>query len=178
METNTNNTVVIQPKGYTLEVTSWENDADNFQTRSKTFNNKEDAILAQDMVMTIGECGNNGGAGIGNLYNNSNKTYKIITRYLLNNRPVFDLFNIEPKPEELFPEFIQKIREVRDIDIEKWDEWLDDKVENEPEVIYEWGDILMDSIQELLGYSGGYCRVYDSSRIIYAPEDIRLEITQ
>ena len=34
---------VIAKKGYTLDVTSWENDADYYQTNSMTFETEEEA---------------------------------------------------------------------------------------------------------------------------------------
>jgi len=38
-------------KGYTLTVTSWENDADNYKTLSKTFDTKEEALDMRALVL-------------------------------------------------------------------------------------------------------------------------------
>ena len=41
--------VKVVNKGYTLSVTSWENDGDNYKTESKTFDTKEEAIKVVKM---------------------------------------------------------------------------------------------------------------------------------
>jgi len=54
-------------KGYTIEVTSWENDGDNYRTKSITVDTKELAEAISEMCNEIFISCNNGEKGIGNL---------------------------------------------------------------------------------------------------------------
>jgi hypothetical protein len=42
--------MIIAKKGYTLSVTSWENDGDYYNTKENTFTNKEDAVLTARLL--------------------------------------------------------------------------------------------------------------------------------
>lgn len=53
-------------KGYTLEVTSWENDGDNYKTKSKPFESRELALAVKCLCETVFKSYNNGDGGIGN----------------------------------------------------------------------------------------------------------------
>lgn len=57
----------ILSKGYTIEVTSWENDGDNYNTKSITVDNRELAKAISEMCNTIFTSHNNKECrGIGN----------------------------------------------------------------------------------------------------------------
>ena len=53
-------------KGYTIEVTSWENDGDNYKTKSIVEQSKEKAKAIKEMCDTIFKSQSNGAGGIGN----------------------------------------------------------------------------------------------------------------
>jgi len=54
---------LVVREGYTLEVVSWENDGDNYRTKSMTFDDKETAVLVLEMCKVLFDSGN----GIGNM---------------------------------------------------------------------------------------------------------------
>ena len=58
--------ILVIEKGYTLSVTSWENDGDNYRTKSQTFKTKELAIAIANLCKTVFCSCNNGEDGIGN----------------------------------------------------------------------------------------------------------------
>lgn len=61
------NTVVKD--GYTLTCTSWENDGDNYNTRTLVVQDKEVAKTLKEMCDTVFQSENNGDGGIGNGFN-------------------------------------------------------------------------------------------------------------
>ena len=68
----------IIDKGYTLKVKSWENDGDNYNTRTKTVQTKEEAKVWWEM-MQLCESEHNKPAGViklGNSYDGFNKKQK------------------------------------------------------------------------------------------------------
>lgn len=69
-------------KGYTLTVTSWENDADNYKTISKTVDTKEEAKVWYDM-MQLCKSENNLPKNViklGNTYNGFNKEQEEVAK--------------------------------------------------------------------------------------------------
>ncbi len=54
-------------KGYTITVTSWENDGDNNRTESMTVESKDEAQAIVKMCKKLFVSSNNGEGGIGNL---------------------------------------------------------------------------------------------------------------
>ncbi len=56
----------IASKGYTVEVVSWENDGDNYRTKSITVDNKDEALKIKQICQTLFKSCNNGEGGIGN----------------------------------------------------------------------------------------------------------------
>lgn len=72
----------ILSKGYTIEVTSWENDGDNYNTLSITVDNRELAKAISEMCNTIfTSCNNKVCRGIGNCQN-SREAEKIIIPFM------------------------------------------------------------------------------------------------
>lgn len=66
-------------KGYTLSVTSWENDGDNYATNSTTFDSKELAVAVARMCMDLFQSINNSKSkGIGNTCDRSEATDLIL----------------------------------------------------------------------------------------------------
>lgn len=142
---------VLMKKGYTLEVTSWENDADNYKTKSVYCgDNKEDAKALLKLCKELFSSHPNG-IGIGNMmaYDYENAIVKT-QEYLVNN------------PNEL--KAVNKYY-VGDLNIE-----LGDDVQDR---------LLNDFNFELMGSSEYYCsRVFDKGRIIYTSEDILIEVVE
>lgn len=70
---------IVVSKGYTIEVTSWENDGDNYLTRRKVVDDKEYAIALLDMCKAIFTID----GGIGNMIGEEvDKAPEIILNYL------------------------------------------------------------------------------------------------
>lgn len=73
----------IVSKGYTLSVTSWENDGDNYKTKSHTYDSKELAIAVAKMCRTIFKSCNNGDGGIGNTNErDESEAQEVIIKYM------------------------------------------------------------------------------------------------
>jgi len=73
--------VLVVSKGYTVEVTSWENDGDNYATNKKTYKTKEQSLVVLDICKNVFASHNNGGGGIGNM-SCGESTTPIINEYL------------------------------------------------------------------------------------------------
>jgi hypothetical protein len=58
--------IKIASKGYTIEVTSWENDGDNYKTESMVVDSKEEALKIKKICEELFVSCNNGEGGIGN----------------------------------------------------------------------------------------------------------------
>ncbi len=56
----------IVSKGYTLSVTSWENDGDHYQTNDVVLQDKDEAIKLARIYTTLFKSCNNNDGGIGN----------------------------------------------------------------------------------------------------------------
>ena len=72
-------------KGYTLTVTSWENDADNYNTKSKTVQTREEAKVWYDM-MQLCKSKNNQPKDViklGNSYDGFNKEQEEVAKNFL-----------------------------------------------------------------------------------------------
>lgn len=70
-------------KGYTITVVSWENDGDNYNTKSMTVDSREKAEAIYKLCTTVFISSNNGKGGIGNLDEDSNdKGDKIIIKFM------------------------------------------------------------------------------------------------
>ena len=135
-------------KGYTISVTSWENDGDNYNTQQITVDSLDMARAVSKMCTTLFLSENNGQGGIGNSCDlNSTIKYKI-SKFFKEN-PI--LINAEQH------------REL--IEIEDEDEEEDFLV-----------DICSDWAYQLLGNSEFYyCRVAESVSVTYSDRDIFLE---
>lgn len=77
----------IIKKGYTLEVTSWENDADNYRTIKYTTEDKELAKELVDLCEKVFVSINNGAGGIGNACDREKNQVKAILIPYMKKRP-------------------------------------------------------------------------------------------
>ena len=134
-------------KGYTLEVTSWENDGDNYNTNSIVVEKKEMAEALYQMCKVLFQSENaKNSKGIGNSSGDNSVLSKIaefIKQYpiLMDEEQVRELIEIEDEDEEL--EFYE-------------------------EICSNWK-------YKLLGSSDYYCRVAETTTVTYSPEDIFVE---
>ena len=70
-------------KGYTITVVSWENDGDNYNTKSKTVETKEEAAKINKICKELFVSCNNGEGGIGNSMDDEEK--ETLLNYIDNN---------------------------------------------------------------------------------------------
>jgi len=83
--------ILVASKGYTIEVTSWEKDGGNYDTKKMVVQDKEYAVAVLQMCKDIFCSCNNGGSGIGNMSNGyygggeHNRAGKVILKYIENN---------------------------------------------------------------------------------------------
>lgn len=137
-------------KGYTLTVTSWENDGDNYKTISTTVDNKEKANALYEL-MKLCTSKNNPPKGTIRLGNTGEKGFNAQQIDLLYNffkdNPILlkePLENKESMNEDEFMDYIQ--------------------------------DLFYQAENGLLGSSEWYvCRVMESCIVRYSPENIYLE---
>lgn len=136
----------IVNKGYTIEVVSWENDADNYATNYKTVATIEEVDALIEMMELCRSSSNRpkGDIRVGNTYE-------------------YDGFDEAQK--EVVIEFMQKNFTVLfpKMDISKLDE--DALI-----------DLFIDKTQDLLRGGEFYCRVCESYTVTYYPEDIFVNI--
>jgi hypothetical protein len=96
--------VKVIEKGYTLEVTSWENDGDNYNTESLTVDTIEEAKRIHTICTTLFKSGNNGEGGIGNSMDGEEDD--TILEYVKNNPDLFP--ELEGSEEEII-DYIQEL---------------------------------------------------------------------
>jgi len=72
-------------KGYTITVTSWENDGDNYNTKSITVDSIEKAKAYYDLMQLCKSKNNTKEIRLGNTSEFSTKQKKLIVSFLINN---------------------------------------------------------------------------------------------
>ena len=148
-------TETIIKKGYTLEVTSWENDGDYYNTHKITTQNKELAIVLAKMCKELFCSKNNGKNGIGNT--NEGGEYKANLKILdyLEKNNIFDII-VDYLAEE----------------DEDWKSDIDENDANDAKI-----NVIMEINSRLMGNSDYYySRVYSSHKLYYSPEDINIDL--
>ena len=98
------NKIKVINKGYTLTVVSWENDGDNYNTKSKIVDSKEKAKAYYDL-MQLCKSENNpkaGEIGLGNSSNFSQKQIEAITTFLKANPILLEGDDIEGADDDMF----------------------------------------------------------------------------
>jgi len=91
---------IILKKGYTLEVVSWENDGDDYNTIRLTVDSKEKAIALRDLCnLSSRESCHNG--GLGNL-NNSTEEYDKLMVDFIKEHPILKFEKNEYKTQNEF----------------------------------------------------------------------------
>lgn len=82
-------------KGYTLTVTSWENDGDNYRTKAITVETKEEANKIYHICKDVFVSCNNGKGGVGNSM--EGEEYHVLKKYVENHKGFFP--NLEEDEE-------------------------------------------------------------------------------
>lgn len=132
-------------KGYTITVVSWENDGDNYNTKSINVPSKELAKAYYELMQLCTSKNNNPKEGVrlGNTYEEfSGKQIKLIKEFLSSN--------------PILIEFVSSVSET-----------ISD--EDFVNVFWELTQDLLGSSEDYV------CRVMSSCEVTYSPEDIYLE---
>lgn len=164
-------------KGYTLEIESWENDADNYQTHSKVFQDVEEIKLVLHMCENLFLSCNNGEGGIGNTIEWDDmeilQAKNTICEYLIENPKLLE-YKGELDPKDLKDLILEKFEEANE---ENWKEFIGDYIEDSPKLVDKWVDFVMDEYNRpLLGYSESYySRIYESHKIYYSDKNIEVK---
>ncbi len=159
-------------KGYTVEVVSWENDGDNYRTKTKTYKTKEEAIAVKHMCDNLFKSATNNGGGIGNLMDyETTEAYTVILNYFADNPTLLEINNIstinslKTKIQEEFPEAG-----------EDWFDYRYDYLEEDEDTAGHYIDGTMHYGRDLMGCSEHYySRISESATIYYSAEDVFLE---
>lgn len=90
--------IVVVKKGYTISVTSWENDGDNYKTKTMTVDDKDYALAILKMCKDIFVSCNNGDGGIGNAIGEPEESNaaELVTKYIAE-RPIFNKGVTDPE---------------------------------------------------------------------------------
>ena len=167
---NEQNQHLIMKEGYTLRVTSWENDGDNYRTIDKLFSTEVEARAVQDMAKVVFQSCNNGDGGIGNSFSDYQDA-NVIVNYLIKNPKLLELNNLT-QPTELK----RKIQEMFDEAEDDWEHYILFYIEEVPAISREWSELIMEYNYDILGGSEDYnSRVYESSIILYCQEDLYVQ---
>ena len=84
--TNRENSVIAVHAGYTLTVTSWENDGDHYNTITKVFSDKQQALETQRFLRTMCKSGSyRDYTKIGNSTDTTWQHYAAIRAYFIEN---------------------------------------------------------------------------------------------
>ena len=92
---------LIVSKGYTLSVTSWENDGDNYKTNSITVESKELAMAIARLCKTVFASSSNGEGGIGNLMEDDEEEANEVILPYMQSHPELYLDKKNPSEENL-----------------------------------------------------------------------------
>lgn len=171
------NKKLVASKGYTLYVTSWENDGDNYKTNTLTVQDKEHAIIivkmCKDLFKSFDE---DEFTGIGNTIEDSfeeEMAKNIIIDYLIKNPEIFKYYDV--KTIDDYKEDIIKLFPDED----NYIEYVPDFMNENTKIKEKFVNFVMDKINRpLLGYcfdEGYFSRVFDSYEITYSADDIYVE---
>jgi hypothetical protein len=165
----------VVSKGYTLEVESWENDGDNYRTKSKsmTFDSIEEAEAVKHMCEELFSCSGDGDGGIGHLMDDEYENAKnSIVVYLVNNPTLLYINNVDNTPESFKVAVEEEFSEH--LDKHDWKECLGEYLEGlDGDELNSWTGMVNHYNYELLGSSEYYySRVYDRSTLYYSEQDV------
>ena len=99
---------VLKSKGYEVQCTSWENDADDYRTNSVFFKEKEDALFVIELLKKCKSKNDTHNPGIGN--SNVNEGYNTVSTDDVIN--VFQYAN-----QNISPDLYDELHEILEIDL-------------------------------------------------------------
>ena len=138
----------VVSKGYTVTCTSWENDGDNYRTKSVVVENKKLAEALYQMCEVLFQSENNSGDGLGNSSECDDDMRGMIADFIKKYPILMD----ENQHRELI------------------------EIEDEEEELEFYEQVCSNWIYKLLGNSEYYyCRVAETTTVSYSPEDIFVE---
>lgn len=150
-------------KGYTVSVTSWENDGDNYKTKSMVIESEDETKAVVEMCKTIFKSCNNDEGGIGNSMDYEAESAKlIIVDFMIKHPVLIDKTFLEENSE------LKNIINLKDEgDIEEAIEDLDDSI------LDELVDTCMHYNSQLMGGSECYySRVCEKVDVTYSDIDV------
>jgi hypothetical protein len=161
-------------KGYTLEVTSWENDGDNYCTKMNTYNTKEEAIAVRRLCNIVFVSCNNGDGGIGNLNDGEEGCVNALILNFFIRFPDLLTINQEKTPYDFEKEVREAFPDIKEN--EKWIDYIFNYMDDHEDILEGWIDIVLNYNYELMGGSEHYySRVFESSSLYYSDRDIYLQ---
>lgn len=169
----------VASKGYTVEAVSWENDGDNYQTRTMTVDSLEEAKAVKHLCDNLFQAEDwpNPSNSIGNMSEYEDNLAKVITAQYLAVNP--DLLKIKGvfDEQQLQLDIEKEYRTELDCSDLGWEDLLEEYIETREDLINEWWYVVADYNGKLLGYSEFYIsRVCESTEITYLAEDVYAEV--
>lgn len=161
-------------KGYTVEVTSWENDGDNYRTKTCTYETLEEASAVKHMCDNLFQaCYDEETVG-NKMWDEMDECDWIIVKYFIKH-PYLLLLEYPDGFERLKPQVEEDFKEYLDASTCTWLDCLQEYLEDKPSVINTWANIVKHYKYNLLGSSEYYySRHSESCEVYYSPEDIYL----
>jgi hypothetical protein len=169
---------LVAKEGYTLEVVSWENDGDNYKT--KTYSDESlDKIKALQKLCEMSSSETTHKGGLGNAMEDEGEVfYADMIDFIVQNPILVDEKDIISK-EDIIKGARESFEECKDLTDEECFEYRFDYYDEEEEKFKRYRDIFMNYNYKLLDSCEWYfSRVYESSIIYYCPEDIYLDIIE
>lgn len=150
-------------KGYTLTVTSWENDGDNYKTKSLTVESEEEAKSLTQMCNTLFKSCNNGEGGIGNMCEGEEEGAKELIVHFMIKHPVL-----------IDTSFIEENSELKNLINLKDEEAIEEAIEDlDDSILEELVDTCMHYNNQLMGGSEYYySRVCERVDVTYSDIDV------
>lgn len=130
----------VVEKGFTLHITSWENDGDNYRTKTKTVETKEEAERLVKICKELFKSENNGQGGVGNSMG-AEGTQTLID-YVEKYPEYFLEIKFDDNEDEIFDYFIDLGYELMG-----GSEFYDFRVCEKVELTYSPIDVFVDLIQ-------------------------------
>jgi hypothetical protein len=163
--------------GYTVEVTSWENDGDNYRTKSAVYSTKEEALAVKHMCEVLFDCTDyDNGSGLGNLMEDEDEEAKQkIVSYLIKNPRLLTIKNttlgLVSFKESVENEFSEHLIQYT------WEECLEEYLEGSAPTA--WIDMVDQYNYDLMGGSEYYySRVCNSVEVYYSAKNVYLDIIE
>lgn len=150
-------------KGYTVSVTSWENDGDNYKTKSMVIESEDETKAVVEMCKTIFKSCNNGDGGIGNMCEGGEEGAKLIIVDFMIKHPIL-----------IDKSFLEENSELKNLINLKDEEAIEEAIEDlDDSILEELVDTCMHYNNQLMGGSEYYySRVCEKVDVTYSDIDV------